>query len=85
MKNNLLKDLLNSIFGAPADYGYSGYQNPYTWTNYCTEITCFKCKTKQKVELKTKLFKYACKKCKALHEIEVFVKIRLANGVKSEK
>ena len=82
MKNNMFGDLLNSIFNSPSN---PEYQNPYTWTNFCTEITCFECKAKQKVELKTKPFRYACKKCKALHEIEVFVKIKLVSGEKNEK
>lgn len=80
MKNNMFGDLLNSIFSSPSNLEY---QNPYTWTNFCTEIECFKCKKKQKVKLKTKPFRYPCRYCKALHKIEVFVKIKLANGKKS--
>jgi hypothetical protein len=68
----------------PIDYDYPEYPDQYKWTNFCTEIECFKCGHKQKAELKTRPFEYACEKCGAVHKVEVFVKVKLVDGGKNE-
>jgi hypothetical protein len=84
MKNNLFDNMFDFMFESPVDYDYSDHPGQYYWTNFCIEIECFKCGHKQKVELKTKPFKHACKECGAVHEIECFVKIKLVDGGKND-